>query len=723
MPENPLYKPVGDDVYLQEVGRKVESDEPIVSVALLGDVLYAATKQGVHRFDGDQLRPAGGPKGSVHRLKTLNDELWAIAGDGLWRYAGNRWENVDDGAYTDVCLHRGNVVAVSETHLYELQKGELVRLNEDQRIPPILGVASYSETLYVRHVGRLGFLRDGRLEYFDVNDWGHLPLAATTRDMLSFGSRLIVATDKGLGVLRGMTWSHLTGKQGLCYGDTTCLARGFDRDYWIGTSRGAIRATNGEYHYFGYGRWIPHDKVNGIACGDGVVYIATDGGLGIIEYIPYTLQKKAAWYERWLDEWGQKRLGFVHNLSWDEKRGEYIRFLSDNDLGWTCHYLDALCFKYAVTKDPRVREEAVDVFKTFKWSEEITPIKGFPARAIHATAERAVKSTTGSGGLPAEWNRTEDDLWEWKGDTSSDEVDAHVYAVSLFLELVAQGKEKQAAQDHLDRVVGHIVDNGWVLRDLDGKPTRWARWDPEYLQRPYGYVARGLNGMEALSYATTAYALTGNEKFKQGKQQLIDWGYHNESLRAKLVFPVVTHFDDRLAFFTYYPLLRYETDPQLRSIFRRSLERSWEVKRIENTPWFAFIYGALTGNEFENDRAVDHLRQWPLDLLSYQRTNSHRADLEMPAGHRNYVGDWKPMTPREIGPMRLDANVLRLDGGGPGRVHEPSGWLDMYWMGRYYGFIEAPTTKDESLTTVESRNVRFGAAPYAGPPRPDNFGF
>ena len=105
-----------------------------------------------------------------------------------------------------------------------------------------------------------------------------------------------------------------------------------------------------------------HDQVNAIACGDNVTYIATDGGLGIITYEPYTMRKKAAWYEAWLESSGQKRLGLIHRLFWRADRGDYVRFLGDNDLGWACHYLDALCYKYAVTKDPAVRAEAVHVF-------------------------------------------------------------------------------------------------------------------------------------------------------------------------------------------------------------------------------------------------------------------------------------------------------------------------------------------------------------------------
>jgi hypothetical protein len=48
----------------------------------------------------------------------------------------------------------------------------------------------------------------------------------------------------------------------------------------------------------------------------------------------------------------------------------------------------------------------------------------------------------------------------------------------------------------------------------------------------------------------------------------------------------------------------------------------------------------------------------------------------------------------------------------------PIGWLEDYWMGRYYGFIEAPTTNVSELPPVQSRAASRGAASYNGSPRP-----
>jgi hypothetical protein len=716
-----LWDSIPDDVYLQEVGTQIETGEAILSIAVHKEEVYVALASGIKKLEGEALAGVESPGGSIQKLWSLQDTLYLSTDSAFLKQTEEGWRTIAESPVSNLCVHRGEIVGTAASGVFTLKGDSLAAIeNGDTRGGAPIAIESYAETLYLLFPGRL-ILHDGeRFQFEDVIDWGELP-SRNCRDMLSQGSRLLVTTDRGVAVLRGMSMTVLTGEEGLCYEDTTCLAHGFAEDLWIGTARGAIRHVEDEFQYFGADRWLPGDRVNAIACGKNVVYIGTDKGLGIVEYVPYTLEKKAAYYDRHLEEWGQKRLGFVHKLEWKSDTGEWIREVSDNDVGWSTHYLAAMCFKYAVTGDPKARAEAVNFFESMKWSEEITPIDGFPARSIWARGEKGHQAEGGSGGFDAEWHPTEDGVWEWKSDTSSDEIDAHFYAVSIFHDLVAQGREREQAKEHAHRVASHIYDNGWYLKDLDGKPTRWGRWEPEYLQRPIGYYARGLNGMEVLMFMRTAARLTGDKKFEKAYRELLDLGYHNEVLRQKLTFPppFVFHSDDRLAFYAYYPLLMYETDPHLRSIYRRSLERSWEIERIEHNPWFNFIYGALTGNDCETSEAVEHLREWPLDLVKHSYTNSHRDDIRTPQGYVPYSGGVRPFSPRERNPHRWSDFTLSPDGGsGGGEVEDPSGWLDAYWMGRYYGFIEAPTTRDPDLLTVPHRGLNLGAEPYNGPPRP-----
>ncbi len=742
--ERQLWKPVADNVYLQEVARKIPSKRPVLSVAACGGECYAVVNNTVHVLEGNRLVPMpSAPKG-IRALQTPDGSLWALADAGLFRFRNDAWQKVDGRVYVDVCMHAGVLHAATRDDVYRLENDKLVSvqpkggyLSSDKtnvmedgtqlllhpvRFGPIQNIASHSGTLYALRPGKL-VLFDGRIVDENLVDWGMLP-SRRTRDLLALGSRLFITTDNGLAVLRGAALTTLKGEDGLPYEDTTCLAEGFAGDVWIGTTKGAIRMIEDDWHYFGAHHWLPGDNVRDIAVGDNAVYIATDRGIGIIRYEPYTLRKKADYYERHIAEWGHKRLGFIHTLYWGGEKG-WIREVSDNDGGHTAPYLAAMSFKYAVTKDEKARQAALDAFKAMVWLEQITPKDGFVARAIWSTTgDLDKRGEGGSGGLPAKWYPTDDGLWFWKGDTSSDEIDAHFYGVSLYHDLVAKGPEKQRAKKHLARIASHIMDNDWVMRDMDGKPTRWGRWDPKYLLQPYGMYARGLNGMEALTFMRTAYALTGEKRYQDGFQQLLDWNYHTYTVRQKITFPPedIAPWDDNLAFRCYYTLLRYADDPRMRSIYLRSLERTWEVKRMEHIAVFNFAYSAITGNDGELDEAVQHLREWTLDCVEHSYENSHRDDLATEPGYVAYGGGTRAISPRETSVMRGSRNSLRYDGGANGRrVMEPTGVLRDYWMGRYHGFIEAPTTTDRKLLSVEPRAGRkFGALPYKGPGRPDD---
>jgi hypothetical protein len=739
-----LWKPAADTPFLQELNQTIRTETPVTHIALLGETVYAVLNGTLQRFDGSAFAPVDNAPASVTVLKSLGSALWLAAQNGVFRFDGAAFDHLGEHTVVDFCEHRGAVHAATGNAIFRYENNALVDakpasgyqsndttvimedgsqvLTDPIDIGPIHGIASYNDTLYLLRPGGIALL-DGPVLMTDPIDWGVYP-SANLRALLSLGSRIYLATDRGVSELRGMALTTLRGADGLPSEDTTCLAAGFDGDLWIGTSTGAIRRTGDEFHYFGADHWLPGDGVNAIAVGESVVYIATNAGLGIIRYEPYTLAKKAAFFERSLEEWGHKRIGFVHLLYWSGgDDGEWIREISDNDGGHTAHYLAAMCFKYAATKDPAARREAVDSFEAMRWLQLITGTDGFFARSVHAVnVDKGELSRHGSGGLPAKWYPTEDGMWVWKGDTSSDEVNSHFYAVALFHDLVASDAQKKEAADHLARITRHIIDNGWVLRDMDGQPTRWGRWDPEYLLRPYGYESRGLNGMEAQTYVTTALALTGDAKFQAGLDQVLKWGYHRYTVRQKLTFPPesVVPWDDELAFRCYHPLIRYATDPDLRAIYLRSLERHWEVMRMQQVPFFNFVYGALTGHDCEVDKAAKHLREWSLDTVAHNYRNSHRNDLAPERGYVTYGLGTRGISPRNLIAEWGSRSAIEYDRfDGSRRVTPAVGWLEDYWMGRYYGFILPPDTKDRALTTIpDAPMVNRGAAPYAGPPRP-----
>jgi hypothetical protein len=724
-----------DDVYLQESSSRIETAQPVQAIGLDGSRCMAVIGSRIWLVENNTVTEDKGSPEGVRRLVSAGGSLWALCKTGTFKYNTGRWQKIDDREFVDLCVHRGVVHGATTDELYRLENGRFVSIKpaggynssdmtvimedgtqihaEPVTIGPIQRIESHNGTLYVLEPGKL-ILFDGLMVNRDFVDWGSLP-SRNTMDMMSSGSRLFIATEKGLAVLRGAALSVIRGTDGLPVENTTCLVRGFENDIWIGTTNGAVRMLKNSWQYFGAQLWIPDGHVNDIATGDRIVYIATDKGIGILRYEPYTLLKKAAFYERHLDEWGHKRMGFVHLLS--RKGDQWIRKITDNDGGNTATYLAAMCYKYAVTKDETARHEAVESFNAMIWLERITPVDGFFARAIwSATGDEDEMEKQGSGGLPAKWYPTKDGKWFWKGDTSSDEVTSHFFAVSLFYDLAAEGMEKEMARQHLERIASYILDNGWVLKDMDGLPTRWGHWNPEYLLRPYGFTDRGLNGLEALNFMETAYHVTGDAKFRDGLKQLISWGYDQNTIRQKNVFPpeAIAPWDDDLAFESYNTILRYTSDPGLQSILLRSLDRTWEVKRMTHFPWYNFSYGAFTGNDCELEQSMRYMRDYRLDCIEYDYENSNRDDLYPEPGYASYEGFARSFSPRE------SLSPTQIDGGHHGMiVREPTEFLRDYWMARYYGFLMPPATSDPDLISVKPSGVKNpGAKPYKGPARP-----
>ncbi len=735
-----LWKPKKDEVYLQEISTKIYTDKPVRSLANAGEKFYALIEDDIFSVQNDQViklaKTPDGPK----KMETVGGNIWLLASSGFYRMDGEQWTKLSDFQIVDVALHQGEVIAATRDEIYTVNGDELTSTKPDGgyynnhlslmkedgtqlhlnpvRLGPIDQIESFAGMIMLLRESELASF-DGKKVDGDYVDWGFLP-SAEAGEMLSMGSRVFVTTDKGLGVLRGAALTSLRGTDGLPYENTTCLAAGFEDDLWIGTTRGAVRMLDDEWHYFGAENWIPGDQVNDIVVGGKKVLIATDKGIGVISYEPYTLQKKADYYEHYMNEWGMKRAGFVSTLKWQD--GEWIRLISDNDGGHLATYLAAMSYKYAVTKDKKDREEAINAFRSMLWLERVTPLDGFIARAVWTEADKDEPEKTGSGGWPAKWYKSKDGNWMWKGDTSSDEVIAHFYAMSIFYDLVAEGKEKDAARDHIAKIASYIMDNNWRYIDVDGETTRWGRWYPEYLLRDYGYVDKGINGLEALAFMQTAYGVTGDKKYKDGLAQLVEWRYPQHTIRQKHVFPPqdVAPWDDRHAFRAYYTLIRNTDEPELKATFLRSLERTYEIKRIERTPWYNFSYGAITGNDCEQDQSIKSLREWPMDCKRYSYHNSHRDDLFVPKGYVSYEKGKPAISPRERPVKKGVGGAYDYDGGSGGDVIiEPILFLREYWMGRYHGFIEAPETTDKNLTSVDRSKVeQKGAKPFNGPKIP-----
>ncbi|PYV12909.1 MAG: hypothetical protein DMG07_15990 [Acidobacteria bacterium] len=486
---------------------------------------------------------------------------------------------------------------------------------------------------------------------------------------------------------------RLAGSCGASWNEITVIAEQAPGIVWIGTTRGAIRyeerlGARG-VQYFASRRWLPDDRVTAIGFeGSGLqaaVWIETPAGAARIEFRPMTLQEKARVFEdRVRARHVRHGLTASSHLRVPGDVSTNRTVSSDNDGLWTAMYVAAESFRYKATGEVEARAFARQGIEALERLESISGIPGFPARSfIEIGRDDEVRD--------GEWHDTPDGKWRWKGDTSSDEIVGHYFGYSVYYDLVADEAEKRKIREVVARITDHIVDHGFHLVDLDGKPTRWGWWAPEEIWTDPDET--GLRALHLLSHLKAAYHVTENPRYQAAYTELATKHRYAQLTRnQKINVPGhVNHSDDELAFLSYYPLLRYETDPALVATYRESLERSWQIERPEHNPLWNFIYAAGAGAaEFDRAQSIETLERIPIDLVSWTIVNSHRLDLAVdPASDRfRRRQALSVLAPDERPMLKWNGNPYELDGGGGGQGEDDGAFFLLpYWMGRYHRFI------------------------------------
>jgi hypothetical protein len=459
-------------------------------------------------------------------------------------------------------------------------------------------------------------------------------------------------------------------------------------EMWIGTREGAIRLGRDlrTREYFAGKRWLPDDHVTGIGFDGDATWIETRAGYARIASVAMTFPEKSRAFVNRVqarhNRWGltaESRLQTPGDLSSNRTVS------SDNDGLWTAMYVAAECFRYKVTGEADARANARQGMNALLRLEAITGIAGFPARSFIKVGED-VQPADG------EWHDTPDRAWRWKGDTSSDEIVGHYFVYPIYFDLIADETEKPALRAAIDRITNHILDNGYQLVGPGGKRTRWGWWGPAAIWEDPDET--GLRALHMLSHLRVALHMTADERhrarYSAAYQELIGTHkYHWLTRNQKVMVPGhINHSDDELAFLSFYPLLRYETDPALLEVYRQSLERSWQIERPERNPLWNVIYAAGSGaREYDMDASVRTLREIPMDLVQWSVRNSHRLDVPIdPLTDRFQRRQALIVLPYDELPMsKWNGNPYALDGAKDGRSEDDGAYFLLpYWMGRYH---------------------------------------
>lgn len=322
----------------------------------------------------------------------------------------------------------------------------------------------------------------------------------------------------------------------------------------------------------------------------------------------------------------------------------------------TSEMLAAYSHKFAITKDPKDREIANQIFEAVLKLERVTGVPGLVARSFNQTD---VPLWHEEVLWYPEWHQsTSMPGYRWLGDLSSDKFTSICYGVGTYWELCADENFKKQAAGLLDRFMGRIVDNNFKLTDLDGKMTLWGNFCPDLPHQE-------LNSLEMLMGLKVTHRITGKERYNAAYHMLIDrYQYDDRQINAKILFPPEWRNvgDDYHAARSLYMLMRWETDPNLLNKYRMNLNRHWyDWKDIafewESTIWFVMVYQVLNKENIFTKERIQAVK----DMWGFERK---KREFSIPTAD----GGFKKVISEEEGTA---AAMIRN-----------------YWFGRYYGIID-----------------------------------
>ncbi|MEN8117233.1 MAG: hypothetical protein ABFS16_09655 [Bacteroidota bacterium] len=522
-------------------------------------------------------------------------------------------------------------------------------------------------------------------------------------EILNNSAELIITTADGYSVFN-KNEKRITGtNKKLPCNNLTCATE-IGNKLWFGSEHGAFMLNeDGGFNYYASRRWLPDDNVKHISKGpDNSVLILTSKGLATIKFNLMTLYDKALHYEKQVRK-RHIRNGFncdTYSMSIPGDLSSGTMVDSDNDGLWTSMYLASQLFRYAVTKSEEALQNSIESFEAMERLHDINPIEGFPSRSYERNGYVLHDKIN--------WHLTNDDLWKWKGTTSSDEAIGHYLAFALIAEIVEDENIKERAIGLIERMTDHIIENDLYFVDIDGKPTRWARWNPEYVNGFKKSVGdRKLNSSNIIGFLQTAWHFTEKEKYKTKAYELIEeYGYLENLMRpmskigvtegdhlAQLLSESWNHSDDEMYFLSYWYLYPYAFTPELQQKYKEAIKDHWNIERPEKDGLWNLCYAMTGAVEFDHYESIWFLKEYPLDMISWTITNSHRKDIELLEPNFRRQSTKKVLPPDERPMFKHNTNCFELDRNGRG-MSENSGDLFLlpYWMGRYLGVISEPKT-------------------------------
>lgn len=700
-----------DSHFLQPVSKKYPIVNPSDSYEMKklvidrDDNVYALTDQGLFIIIEDQLvrdmrfRPLADLNPVDITIQSGAKALYYLYEDRYLTnaYAGLPYGEFEPGSFQHIAVNESGTILLAGDQNFKLVSGGSEFQGRSQE--SILQIKARGNEFYVE-TGSGIYLIEGDA----------LSLIAAEEDIQSweFGNNeLFIATSDGYYSLADSNWSLLLPLQTKVPVTPITSLVFHNGRLWAGTEMGMSSTDNHDkYRYWASKRWLLDDDVMDVAVDSkGNSYALTNEGISQVHFKTMTLKDKADYFHDKVRK-RHLRLGLIGETRMDEPGDVATTQLvdTDNDGLWTSFYMGSEIFRYAATNDPVARANAMETFMSYERLLSINQLDGFPSRTI----ER--KGFAYSN--PDRWRESPQEHMEWKGHTSTDEYIAYLWVAGLMDQLLDLNEEEQKrVTDFIDAIMMHIIRNDYYFVDIDGHPTLWGRWNPEYVNSyPETVTDRKLNSTHLIAGLQLAYSLTGKEIYKEEAFRMMDEHGYLENIRIPAERIEATpgviyegdhpypfefdmgnggwnHSDDEMYFLTYWVLYHYAFTDDLKRIYADVITDLWEIELPErNSVWSLIAYG--TSGDIDLESVQWHLREFQLDMVRWPMTNSHRKDLEILEPNFRGQSTKELIPPAERTTIRYNTNPFVLDRGYDGQ-RELSGdeFLLPYWMGRYLNVI------------------------------------
>ena len=540
----------------------------------------------------------------------------------------------------------------------------------------------------------------------------------------------------------------------------TCEAVTADGIHWYGSPTGvtaydpAAERASFRVMYFSAQRYLPDNEVKSMYADGTVIWVQCRTGVARIEMQEITCEEKAklllAETRKAVDRRGMvtdKHLNEPRNIDSAVSYGH-----SDNDGCFTAAYAIGEMFHYAYCKREKgpnapdtMNAKALAyraceaclllmyisgrgdgfVARTYLAPDEPLPDDGLffekqeDGTAVclntNAARERGMVGMKVKAGepVPARLARLYRSLGysdagiRYKGDTSSDELTLHFLNMMYAYDLLCDEDEelRELIVTACRNLMNHIIDNGYMLLEADGKPTTWARWNPGYFATPTGWADACLNAAELLMYLKVTMHITGEAgKWQQHYNKLIK-EYHYDELPL-LHLDRFTHMaysfgndcaeelmygDNMLAVCAFWGLIGLEDDPVLKEKYRKAL-RTWDHTLLrEVNPGYLYPCKLVCPDYPLDEEAV-------ADWFYHNNVSRLEAGINMVRRDQprrtmfggGYETSWL-MQPDELPIDRYDRNYNAYFENIQGDLQSVEScyvYTFAYWLGKYYGFID-----------------------------------